>query len=142
MNLVAILEDNKDRMNAMRDAIQTLDNAEAIFLDNAPDMIRWFRVNAGRISLLSLDHDLDPLFKRDGLPADPGDGRDVAKFLATQRPVCPIILHSTNGEMAREMEQDLSSAGWNCTRVVPFGGMDWIASTWLSVVRTKLKLEP
>jgi hypothetical protein len=85
--------------------------------------------------LISLDHDLDP---EDGASDDPGTGWEVAKFLATLPPVCPVIVHTSNGERGDWMMGEFELAGWKHHRVAPLGD-DWIERDWRRLVRRILK---
>jgi hypothetical protein len=84
---------------------------------------------------ICLDHDLELIPGDDGRMIDPGDGRQAAEYLATRPPQCPVVIHSTNTSAALGMEQTLTDAGWQVTRVSPFGDLEWIASAWLRAVR-------
>ena len=64
---------------------------------------------------------------------DPGDGRDVAEFLAGQTPCCPVLIHSTNGPAADSMYFTLDDAGWTVDKIAPFGE-DWIEAYWRPTV--------
>ena len=80
---------------------------------------------------IGLDHDL---FVQDASEPDPGDGRFAARFLATQRPCCPILIHSTNSFAADSMLFSLQDAGWNFERISPIGE-DWIEAYWLPTLK-------
>src|SRR5215208_5877028 len=57
--VIAILEDNPARAAAMKSALhRRFPDAEAIFFDNAPDMVAWLPGNLPTVCLLSLDHNL------------------------------------------------------------------------------------
>lgn len=100
---------------------------------DAHEMIAHFRREGLTPALISLDHDLYP---DDGAP-DPGDGLDVARYLATIPPCCPAIIHSSNVTRGDQMEGELELAGWLVTRVAPFG-TDWIENDWSVVVQDLL----
>jgi hypothetical protein len=82
--------------------------------------------------LISLDHDL---LSPDG--SDVGDGLNVARWLATRAPVCPVIVHSSNADRATQMVGTLQLEGWPCLRVLPFGN-DWVEMDWLPLVQRLL----
>jgi ADP-ribosylglycohydrolase len=65
-----------------------------------------------------------------GATVDPGTGLELAKFLAECRPVCPVIIHSTNADRAHSMHNELRFADWVAERVGPIG-TDWIETLWL-----------
>jgi hypothetical protein len=69
---------------------------------------------------------------------DPGTGLEVANYLAQQRPVCPVIIHSTNTRAAIAMERALADAGWSVTRVPPYGDLDWVREAWLPAARRNI----
>lgn len=82
-------------------------------------------------SLICLDHDLFPDSPED---PDPGDGRDVAAFLASQTPIAPVLIHSTNADAADSMLYCLLENGWVADRISPLGD-DWIESYWFPIAR-------
>jgi len=67
---------------------------------------------------------------------DPGTGVDAAHWLARQPAVAPVVVHTTNSTEGTRMMDLLLESGWNCNRVVPYGGEDWIGESWLPKVRT------
>jgi hypothetical protein len=87
--------------------------------------------------LISLDHDLESLPGPDGQSLDPGDGRDVVRFLATQQPFCHVIVHTSNSPAGSSMVCSLQDAGWQATRVYPQHDLEWVQSDW---VDTALRL--
>jgi len=105
-----VLEDNPSRTAAFQSAAK---------LRRPPGELRIWRIAAqmiqelpellSRATLLSLDHDL---YKQNESDPDPGCGRDVANYLARQKPLCPVIVHSTNTDAAWGMHNELTSAGW------------------------------
>jgi hypothetical protein len=84
--------------------------------------------------ILSLDHDLEPEAPGD----DPGDGMDVARFLAGQPLVRPVIIHSSNIERSGWMAGELELAGWRSWSVLPLGD-DWIEVDWARLVRRLIR---
>ncbi len=133
--LIAILEDDDRRTQAMRQILkQKLPKRLSHFFDNAPDMIAWLKEGLWAVSLISLDHDLGPNREKNGETFDPGIGRDVVDFLATQRPTCPVIIHTTNAMGGEGMKYVLEQAGWHYERVVPFGDIEWIEELWIRKV--------
>jgi hypothetical protein len=132
---VAILDDEPDRLQAMIETLsRRFPHVQRAIFDNAPDMIEWCREHLGQCLLICLDHDLGPNRVRDGGPFDPGTGRDVADYLATREPTCPVIVHTTNSLAAPGMELALKDAGWRCSRVVPYNGPTWISDWWIEEV--------
>ena len=83
-------------------------------------------------SLISLDHDLVP---ESQASSDPGTGLEVAVFLAQHKPVCPVILHTSNYERRWSMHNELRFGGWQVEVVPPFDNHDWIRGAWLKMAR-------
>jgi hypothetical protein len=135
--VIAILEDDERRTAAMRECLAS-GPYPAVFFTTAPDMNAWLAEHLREVVLLSLDHDLGPSILRDGERMEPGDGRDVANFLAAHSPVCPVIVHTTNSMGAEGMLFNLGQAGWTTERIVPFDDLRWITTAWLKVVTAML----
>lgn len=134
--VVAILEDDPRRVDAMRPVLEELLPAcDHVFIANAPDMIRWLGENLWSCVLISLDHDLDSVVPRERQAFDPGCGRDVADFLAKSPPVCPVIVHTTNYDASLGMMRVLGETGWPLRRVYPCDDLAWIARDWAADVR-------
>lgn len=124
--MLIMLEDDLDRIARFT----TLLAAKQIgfqYARTAQEFIRLFQKQTDPPMLIGLDHDL--FADNDGDP-DPGDGRDVAAFLATQLPVSPVLIHSTNAVAADSMLYTLADAGWIVDRIAPIGH-DWIETYWL-----------
>lgn len=145
---IVILEDNAERRRLMRDAIvDRFPQYDLRFFITAGEAIVHLRENYDNLLAIVLDHDLD-LIPVDGHRLiDPGSGRDVADFLASQPVVCPIIIHTTNGPAAVGMEAVLHDSGWKTYRVIPVGEFKWIPKLWLQTVRNAIvesvnQLEP
>lgn len=102
---------------------------------DAPSMIQEIEGFLSEAGLISLDHDLNP---QADSKFDPGTGLDVAEYLAKMRPVCPVILHSSNFERVWSMHNELNHSGWQIERVGPLGN-DWIETSWTNKVRALLK---
>lgn len=130
-NTIAILDDEPERIAAMAPLLRTrFSDYFVCTLGNAPDFIEWLRVHLVETALICLDHDLGPNRTRDGVPFDPGTGRDVADFLADQSPACPVIIHSTNGYAVPGMIRVLEDSRWTCRRVIPDSQLAWIKDWW------------
>lgn len=128
MHKVAILEDNVLRQNEMS-RVMPLHNVFPIttFFRTAPGMIQWLqKTDFSSLSALSLDHDLDPV---NGL--DPGDGLDVARWLAGQTVRIPVLIHSSNADRAQRMEWILNDSGFLAYWSPPSPGTDWIEANWI-----------
>jgi len=92
-------------------------------------MITWLGDHIGDVALMSLDHDL-PIRRDAGRSIDCGTGREVADFLASMPPTCPVIVHSSNNQCAPGMYFGLKHAGWTCTRIYPGDDTSWVAHDW------------
>jgi ADP-ribosylglycohydrolase len=125
---ILILEDNDERIAAFERAITSLPGQyELKIWRDAQSMTSDCEACFANAALISLDHDLNPA---PGVTEDPGTGLDVAKFLAECRPVCPVIIHSTNTDRSWSMHNELRFADWIVDKVGPIGS-DWIEKLWL-----------
>jgi hypothetical protein len=137
--MIVILEDNIDRQQVMRECLSHLDPEMVThFFVTAADAICWLKLHLKETVLIGLDHDLEFLEAEGHVMIDPGTGRDVADFLATQKPVCPVIINTTNIPAGIGMEMTLKEAGWKTERLVPYGDMEWIPESWLPTVQRLL----
>ncbi len=133
--IVAILDDEPCRLSLMQKALdEELEGYSCVTFDNAPDMIEGLPAILPETVLISLDHDLGPSRQRDGEVFEPGLGRDVADFLEKQTPVCPVIVHTSNGLAAPGMMMVLEIGGWTASRVVPYSVHEWIEDSWITEV--------
>ena len=136
MTLIAVLDDDPRRIQAM-EAQAIVHGLEAVFFTNAPDMVTWLQSNLSGVSLISLDHDLGPNWKLPEGEFNPGDGRDVSDWLATQNPQCPILVHSANWGPAEGMLFALQRSGWAAQKVFPFNDLEWISSDWTTKIKAQ-----
>ncbi len=135
MNTILLLEDNDERIAGFERAVAGLPAAyELKVWRDAQSMRRQCEACFASAALISLDHDLNPA---PGATGDPGTGLDVAKFLAECRPVCPVIIHSTNSDRSWSMHNELRFADWIVDKVGPIGS-DWIEKLWLPKARELL----
>jgi hypothetical protein len=131
---IAILEDNGPRVAEMRAWLaETLSDCEAVFFDNANEIIAWLSEHLGRASLISLDHDL-LLRTADGRWVDGGTGREVVAFLVGSAPACPVLVHSSNEVAAQGMLGALRKNKWKCAQVRPYEDVAWIRQAWAEAV--------
>src|SRR5215208_6815454 len=107
---------------------------DAHVFDDASEMIRFLDANLTETIAIALDNDLEMKTGPDGRAVDPGEGRQVAEFLAGRAPVCPVIIHTTNSNAADAMTEVLTTAGWKTRRVVPFDDMNWIPTDWFAAM--------
>lgn len=135
MKTLFLLEDNTDRIAAFETAVRELgkDWQVRVWRD-AGTMLADCEDGLDEAHLISLDHDLNP---QPGSTRDPGTGLEVAVWLASYFPICPVIIHSTNADRAWSMHNELRFAGWTVERVGPIGN-DWIRKLWLPKARELL----
>ncbi|MCE9565061.1 MAG: hypothetical protein K8U57_23770 [Planctomycetes bacterium] len=127
-----MLEDDAERMTRFQAVIARLD-VELIVWRDAHCMIAELAAFLPAARLISLDHDLEP-----ESDTDPGDGLDVAKHLANLSPMCPVIIHTSNGVRGDSMTGELELAKWKHHRVMPLGD-DWIEVDWYAIARRVLR---
>ncbi|QJW96728.1 response regulator [Frigoriglobus tundricola] len=130
--LVLMLEDDAERLERFR-AIAARLGFDLVSWPDAHLMLGAIGAFLSGAALIALDHDLEPTG-----PSDPGDGLMVAKHLATLSPLCPVIIHTSNGVRGDAMEGELELAGWTYHRVPPLGD-DWIEADWHRAVRRALR---
>ena len=139
-NKIVLLDDEQDRISAMRPLLASeFAGLEVVIFENAPDLLAWLQRFHHQMCIVCLDHDLGPNQERSGAVFDPGTGRDVADWLATLAPCCPIVIHTTNYLAAPGMVAVLEDAGWNVLRVSPYGDTDWIGEDWIDAIRAALR---
>lgn len=133
---VAILEDDVERREAMADCFHDRFPQYPIrFFATAAEMIWYLRRFQSELIAIALDHDLElvPVTEQENL--DSGTGRNVADFLATVAPACPVVIHTTNDHAGFAMEETLREAGWPTSRVIPYGDLEWISEVWFRAMR-------
>jgi hypothetical protein len=132
--LVLILEDDLQRMERFGAVLGGMDRGlRMVVWRSARVMVREVEGYLGRAVLVSLDHDLYVAAGEE----EPGDGVEVARFLAERRVGCPVIVHSSNAEGARRMVGELELEGCVCRVVLPLGA-EWVEVYWGRVVRELL----
>ena len=131
--LLLILDDDRERLQRFEAISGRLggDFKVSTWRD-APSMLAQIDTLVRDAALISLDHDLYPDSASD---ADPGSGRQVAEWLAERRPSCPVIVHSTNTDMAWGMHNALRAAGWTVELVHHINQANWIEELWLPAAR-------
>ncbi len=141
--MIVILEDNEDRQTIMQDCLSTLEQSLPIHVFKSSfETIDWLKAHLQETKLIALDHDLEMIETEDPRKLiDPGTGREVADYLATIPPVCPVIVHTTNTPAGVGMELKLKAAGWKTKRMVPYGDMEWIPEMWFPTARKLLSNE-
>src|SRR5689334_1981966 len=103
-----MLEDNSERLEQFAAVLRAIDPALPLRAwRDAHAMIREAGPLLASALLISLDHDLEP----EPGASDPGDGYLVAKWLTSQPVVCPVIVHTSNGERSSWMAGEFDLAG-------------------------------
>jgi len=134
--MLLMLEDEESRVQRFRAVLHGIEpDLELVLWRNAWTMIREVEPRLLRARIISLDHDFDPV---EGNSSDPGPGWDVTKFLSALPPVCPVIIHTSNGPRSTWMEGEFHLGGWDYYRVPPLGE-NWIELSWHREVRRLLK---
>ncbi|MCI0742537.1 MAG: hypothetical protein L0Y72_26185 [Gemmataceae bacterium] len=132
---IVILEDNEARQQKMRESLaDRLHTYEPVIFAKPKEMVQFLGQHLAEVIAISLDHDLELVPDRNGW-VDPGNGREIADYLSTKSPSCPVVIHTTNSQAAAGMELVLNEAGWTTLRVAPFGDTEWIPSAWLKAMR-------
>ena len=130
---ILILDDAVDRLEQFRASVANWPKPMDVrSWRTAGDFIREVESHLPHAALISLDHDLYV----DG-DEDPGDGLDAARFLATLRPVCPVIVHSSNVDRSLQMVGELENGGWDAVRVAAIGRR-WAENDWSVEVRSRI----
>lgn len=141
---IAILEDNAERREAMTQRLaERLFTYEQVYFTTSAAMNNWLEQHLHEVIAISLDHDLDIITDDQGQRVDAGTGRDVADYLCTAEPVCPIVIHSTNVAAAMGMEAALLATGWQVDRITPYEDLLWVTELWLPTFRNAIvRYEP
>ncbi|MHC4926864.1 MAG: SMI1/KNR4 family protein, partial [Planctomycetota bacterium] len=66
-------------------------------------------------------------------------GKDIAYYLETQKPTCPVIIHTTNSFGRDAMKFTLQDVGWDTTVIRPSAEISWINDSWFNAVSKALK---
>jgi ADP-ribosylglycohydrolase len=132
---IILLEDNPDRLREFEAAIAQLGPYRIRSWRDAKQMLAECHEVLADAALISLDHDLN---KEHEDSPDPGDGVEVAEFLAKLPSICPVILHTSNGERVWSMHNEFRFGGWETERVGPLEN-DWIARSWSPKARALLE---
>jgi CheY-like chemotaxis protein len=136
---ILMLEDDRERLDRFAKVLASrLRSAQFDYWRSAPEFITAYEQLEQYPHLIALDHDL---FVDHPDDPDPGDGRDVARFLANRPPSCPVLIHSTNGPAADNMLFTLRDAGWRVERIAPIGD-DWIEADWRLVMQGLIEQFP
>src|SRR4051794_30918616 len=124
---ILVLEDDPERVQRFRARFAALSPQMRVEIwRDAKKMVRECGAYLHQCALICLDHDLMP---EAGGPPDPGDGLEVAKFLAPLRPQCPILIHSSNSDRAYQMLGEFQLHSCEVATILPLGA-DWIEEYW------------
>lgn len=125
--LILMLEDEAHRLKDFKSVLEQY--RPDVVLEHwrtASAFMAGFDNTKKRPTLICLDHDL---FVDSPNDPDPGDGREVAAFLAQKEPCCHVIIHSSNQPAADSMYFTLLETNWDVERISPIGH-DWIPAYW------------
>ena len=127
---ILMLEDDHERIKRFNAIIdQHQEETHIVIRRTAADFIDAHTQLQSIPNLIALDHDL---FTDHEDAPDPGDGRDVARYLAQCEPICPVLIHSTNVAAADSMLFTLRDAEWTVDRIAPLGD-EWIEEYWYPI---------
>jgi len=129
--LLLVLDDDAERLHGF-EGVAAQAGAGFKGWRTAPAMLAELDRHLPEARLISLDHDL---YKDAPADSDPGSGRMVADALAGRKPVCPVIVHSTNTDAAWGMHNALTRAGWTVELVHHLNQPRWIEERWLPVAK-------
>lgn len=135
---LTILEDNEDRIREFERAVASLGGFQLHLWRNAHRMIAECLPLLQNCLLISLDHDLNT---ESANADDPGTGLEVAKFLARQKPICPVIIHTSNTEGRWSMHNELRFGEWTA-EIIPPIGEGWIQNSWLPKAKILIVRKP
>ena len=136
-----ILEDNRDRRVAMIGRLaERFPFLHVDFFDTSEKMIEFMQSDRLQEAvMISLDHDLEMIPGPQGKWTDPGTGLDVARWLAKRpKPLCPVIVHTTNAPAGSQMIRLLEKSHWIAHRVIPHDDLDWIDTEWFPAARNAI----
>ena len=132
---ILVLEDDAQRIERFRACLVALSPPpEVLIWRDARRMVRECGAYLDKCGLICLDHDLVP--ENQSSP-DPGDGLEVARFLAPRRPACPILIHSSNGDRAQQMVGEFQLYSCDVSTILPLGA-DWVEGYWWPKVKALL----
>lgn len=127
---IFILEDNDRRRVEMLAVLkETYPGVEVSVCEEALGFITLIKQRLDRVSLLCLDHDLEPPV--DDPKRNMGDGRDVARWLISQPHKVPVLIHTSNSGCGSQMEEMLKEAGWRVYWTPPYDDLKWIRKSWI-----------
>jgi ADP-ribosylglycohydrolase len=138
MKKILLLEHKPQRVAEGQAALTALGlEVQLLPWDQAAIMIREAPDHLASAALISLDYDL---LKPRRAVAAPGNGLEVAKWLAGYPPLCPVLVHATAPESSLAMQNTLNEAGWRVEHLVLEKEEAWSAQAWAARVRGLLAL--
>jgi ADP-ribosylglycohydrolase len=133
---ILLLEDAADRLVGFKSAVENLGPPyRLISWRDANRMMAECHEFLADTALISLDHDLNKEFADS---PDPGDGLEVAAFLARLPCICPVIMHTSNTQRMWSMHNEFRFSNWRVEYVTPMG-TNWIEQSWLPQCRAFLE---
>lgn len=134
--LIAVLEDNAERVRVMRDWLRDrFYMYDHFFTDDPHEFNEHVDRRFADVLAVSLDHDL---YDRADLSTEL-TGMIVAEHLATREPGFPVIIHSTNRRDAASMMELLEARNWHVKQVIPFDDTNWIGLDWYPALKRALR---
>ena len=127
--MILILEDNNGRILEMHNCLHGI--TEFKIVRRVDEFILFYTENANKIIGISLDHDLE---KSDPNESDPGDGRDVVKWMCDNSIRLPVVIHTSNSIMGDSMYFNLIDNGNSIDRIDPYDDLVWIRQSWIQKV--------
>lgn len=124
---LVLLEDSPGRVRAVEAWLEAREDLLLVHRARAGELIEWLGAHLADAALISLDYHLG------GGGPDAGTGLDVALWLSTREPVCPVLVHTSDHTAAGYVVQVLSDGGWSA-RAAGFSAETWgqLASELLS----------
>jgi hypothetical protein len=108
---------------------ETLPQATVFLGPDAHRSIAWLATHLATTDLLCLDHDLDS--PAEDPRHDPGDGREVVRWLIAQPLRAPVLIHTSNGPCGGQMHWLLQDAGWQVDWTPPYDDLVWVRRSWI-----------
>ena len=131
MSKIAILEDNDRRIDEMMKC--KLMGMNFFVFKRADQFINFISENKNELDCLSLDHDLEKSHPDEN---DPGDGRDVVRWICDNFIKTPIIIHTSNSVMGDSMFFNLKDNGNKLDRIDPYDDIIWINKSWINKIHS------
>jgi hypothetical protein len=135
--LIAILEDNTDRVRVMTDWLaDRLPMYDRVITDDPDTLIAALQARWEDTLVVSLDHDLHE--RPDG--DTDATGMEVVRFLLDRPVRFPVLIHSSNRVDSDLMQRKLNRRGWQVVRVHPFEDTVWIGTDWYPAIKKAMSV--